>query len=177
MEERPEHSQMFVFLRFAAFILGLQHHLQKDYHTDRCLRNRLMSGIHIPDIQHAFRDRSPRTCHQHMNPVTKRFSMRLESSSAEAHIAQHKDNEDAKDQMAARYILDKKYGADAKGNMNRYEPTHRKKGGRRNEPGRIQGRRLRFPWIGGVKRCFVCAKQHQETISIPGTKLMLWWPK
>lgn len=64
MEERPDGSQMEVFRKFAERLMGLQHQLQRDYHPDRYLRDRLMSAVDILYIQHALRDRTPRTSHQ-----------------------------------------------------------------------------------------------------------------
>lgn len=87
MEDRPGESQMSLFRSFAARLMSLQHQLQKDYHTDKYLRDRLMSAVEIPDIQNTLRDRTPRTSHQLINRVENLLSTRAGSSGTEANMS------------------------------------------------------------------------------------------
>lgn len=53
MVKLSDESQMSAFRTFLERLMNLQHQVQKDYQTERYLRDRLMSSIDIPHIQDA----------------------------------------------------------------------------------------------------------------------------
>lgn len=94
MEDRPDESQKTGFRSFAAHLVSLQNKLEKGYHTDRYLRDRLMSAVDIPEMQNALRDGVTPTSHPIINRVANRMSTRKGSHRNEAHIARQEEEDE-----------------------------------------------------------------------------------
>lgn len=80
ISEKPEESEVAIFQNFAAKMMGLQHQLHEDYHTDRSLRDCLMKALDLPLIRDALRERVPRTSQKLINRVAGRLSVGRKSA-------------------------------------------------------------------------------------------------
>lgn len=76
VEERPEESKMSAFRSFSGRLFNLEKQFEKGYHTNRFLRDKLLSVIDIPEIQSSVRDRTARKAHQFIKCVTNHLSKR-----------------------------------------------------------------------------------------------------
>lgn len=163
MEAEPNESEVTVFQKFTTTLLSLQQQLDKSYHSDTLLRDRLLTAVDMPAVKAGLRDRFPRTSKQAINRVAIQLSERKKSAgSASAYWTARVRHCDA------RYSLDRIYGGDAKRPMRRPYKTG---GGRRRTSedntkrgnGGGNGRRLNLEWMRGVKWCFVCGKDHRAS--------------
>ena len=76
IRDNPDESEVSTFRSFVDKLMSLQHQLHKDYHTDRYLRDRLMTAVDIKEINDSLKDRVPRNAHQLFNRVANRLSSR-----------------------------------------------------------------------------------------------------
>ena len=171
IREKPEESEVTIFRSFVDKLMSLQYQLHEDYHTDRYLRDRLMTAVDIPSINESLKDRVPRNAQQLVNRVANRLSGRKNSSSStdQGYIAQgmnHDKMGDMKDE--AMYSIGQSYGGEAKRPVKRYggrsnqgqyqQPnTYRKHQGNSSYQ-QNRNRRFSSNWLRGIKGCFVCRK-------------------
>lgn len=160
MRETPDAPEVQVFREFVDKLMSLQHQLHEDYHTDRYLRDRLMTAIDIPNISDSLKDRVPRNAHQLVNRVANRLSGRKNSSGTTlTFIGKHNNQSEPKNKDEALYSIGQNYGGEAKGKVKRYGQA----GYRQNQKNSQQNgnrRRIASSWLRGVKGCFVCGKDH-----------------
>lgn len=158
MRAEPDEAEVTVFRKFTASLMSLQQKLDKSYHSDTFLRDRLLTAIYIPVIQSSLRDSFPRSSQQAINRFAIQLSERKRSAGKTAAcITKEEASFDE-----ARYSLDRSYGGEARRAMRR---PHKEGGERRHSNnGRnrdIGGRRLNSAWMRGVKGCFVCGQNHR----------------
>lgn len=70
----PDDFEAGTFQKFVTKLMSLQKQLNRKYHSNRCLRDRLMTAIDIPSIQASMRVLIPRTEQQPTNLIVNRLS-------------------------------------------------------------------------------------------------------
>lgn len=143
----PDASEVAIFRKFVLDLILLQNQLDKTYHADKFLRDRLLTSIDIPAIQNSLCDRLPRNIQQAINCVAVQLSDRVKTAGIEAACV-------SEDIEEANYSLGKTNGGEAKG------PVKKPFKGR-GSLGRAPGRRLNSNWMRGVRGCFVCGQDHR----------------
>lgn len=115
----------------------LQQELDKSYHSDTLLRDRLLTAVDIPVIQSGLRNRVPRSIQQAKNLVAIQLREHKRSvGSASDYVTNEGEHDEA------RYSLDRSYSVDAPRSMKRpYKVGGRTLGYRqRSRPDNARGR-------------------------------------
>lgn len=77
-----------VFKDFTDDLMSTQQQLHNTYHTERQLRDRLLTAVDVPSLQEIIADRQPRTAHQLIEQVANSLSERPRSAgSTVAHLS------------------------------------------------------------------------------------------
>lgn len=74
MKEKPEESEVPVFRSFVDKLMSLKYQLHEDYHTDRYLRESLLTAVDIQNISDSLNDIVPRNSQQLVNRVENTLS-------------------------------------------------------------------------------------------------------
>lgn len=82
-----------VLRTFVARLMALHKQLDRNYHSDGFLRDRVLTAINIPSIKTTLHDRMPRTSRQAVNRVANQLSDKAYSAgSASACMGEAEDD-------------------------------------------------------------------------------------
>lgn len=84
MAEIPRDLEMSALHTFVAKSMILQKQLDKTYHTNGFLRDRLIIAVDLPAIQSALRDKMPRTSQQVFNKIANQLCYKAWSAGSGA---------------------------------------------------------------------------------------------
>lgn len=147
MRKNPELSEQEVFSTFTALLRTLQKQLDKKYHGDGYLVERLLTPVDITSIQDAIKDRMPRSAQQ----ATHRISNRLSDNPRTAgtmNTTIFTDSHNEQPPYEAMYSLVKHFGGESKRPMKPFRrPTRNGQGGQHNQ----RRRQIRSSWLRGVR--------------------------
>lgn len=157
-ESRTE-SEDSVFRNFEAQFRSLQKKLDKTYHTDIFLIDRLLTAVDIPSIQTTLKDTIPKTIQDTVNRFTNQLSDKSNTagSNSSCFVKFNKGE--------VLISLGKSYGGDERRDIYVYKKTRMKY----RKP---EGSRLFPEWMKGVKGCFLCVADHRA--KIPNTAKRKW---